>query len=159
VPRGRYPTHPGYPGYGGPGYGYGHYPYYPYYSYPYYGYPYGTWYPWAFGTWGLGFYWDPWYGSTGWYPGTYDYGYSSQSELTGNVRVLVRPKDAQVWVDGYYAGVVDEFDGTFQRLRLEEGPHRIEVRKEGFETMRFDIRVLYDKTINLRGDLVPAVQQ
>ena len=30
---------------------------------------------------------------------------------TGGLRLRVEPKDAQVFVDGYYAGVVDEFDG------------------------------------------------
>lgn len=150
---------PGRPGYGG------HYPSYPYYGYGY-RYNYGSWYPWGFGSWGLGFYWDPFwfgyngYGYSGWgaSPYAYGYGYAGRYDETGAVRIQVRPRDAQVWVDGYYVGVVDEFDGTFQRLRLDEGPHRIEIRKEGFETMRLDVRVLFDHTINLRGDLVPAVQ-
>ena len=51
--------------------------------------------------------------------------------------------------------VVDEFDGTFQRLRLEEGPHRIEIRLDGFDTLRFDVRILLDSSITLRGDLRP----
>ena len=36
----------------------------------------------------------------------------------GDVRLMVRPRDAAVYVDGYYAGVVDDFDGVFQRLTL-----------------------------------------
>jgi hypothetical protein len=102
--------------------------------------------------------WDPyWYGGWGW-PAAYGYGYGyvARYDDTGSVRVLVKPRDAQVFVDGYYVGVVDEFDGTFQRLRLDTGPHRIEIRKEGFETMRFDVRVTYGHTLNLRGELRPA---
>ena len=145
------------------------YSYYPRYDYnrsyrPSYYYPY-------YGNWGLGFYfWDPsWYGwgyggyggygyggYGGYYGGPYSYGYGSRYDDTGSVRFRVTPRDAQVFVDGYYVGVVDEFDGTFQRLRLEEGPHRIEVRLDGFDTLRFDVRVLIDNTITLRGDLRPV---
>ena len=35
----------------------------------------------------------------------------------GDVRLMVRPRDAAVYVDGYYAGVVDDFDGdTFRAV-------------------------------------------
>jgi hypothetical protein len=68
----------------------------------------------------------------------------------------VKPRDAQVLVDGYYVGVVDEFDGTFQRLRLDEGPHTIVVRRDGYEPLEFKVYVVYDRTITLRGELQPA---
>ena len=42
----------------------------------------------------------------------------------GLVRVLVEPTETRVYVDGYYAGVVDDFDGIFQRLNLVPGPPR-----------------------------------
>jgi hypothetical protein len=58
-----------------------------------------------------------------------------------------------VFVDGYYAGVVDEFDGSFQRLRLEEGPHVIEVRLEGHASQEFKVYVTPDRTVTLRGEL------
>src|SRR5262245_7934286 len=45
----------------------------------------------------------------------------------GDVRLQVRPREAQVFVDGYYAGIVDDFDGIFQRLTLTVGPHEIEI--------------------------------
>jgi hypothetical protein len=32
--------------------------------------------------------------------------------------VLATPKEAAVYVDGFYAGVVDDFDGVFQSLPL-----------------------------------------
>ena len=37
-----------------------------------------------------------------------------------------------MFVDGYYAGVVDDFDGLLQRLNIEAGPYRIEVRASRF---------------------------
>ena len=48
-------------------------------------------------------------------------------DLTSSVRLQVSPKEADVFVDGYYAGQVDEFDGTFQRLRVEPGEHEIQL--------------------------------
>ena len=58
-------------------------------------------------------------------------------------------------MDGYYAGLVDDFDGIFQALKLDSGPYRIEIRKPGFETRVFDVRVLPDRTITFRGTLQP----
>jgi hypothetical protein len=138
VPRGAIPSHPIYRP-----------PYHPWY---------GSWYPWGFGSWGLGFYfWDPyWYGGWGYSPYVYGYGYAGGYYDVGSVKLLIKPRDAQVFVDGYYVGIVDEFDGAFQKLKLEEGPHRIEIRKDGFETLRFDVRITWDHTIKLRGELRPA---
>ncbi len=59
----------------------------------------------------------------------------------GGVRLKIRPRDAQVFVDGNYAGLVDDFDGTFQSLRLEQGGHKIEIHMPGFEDLELDIHV------------------
>jgi len=65
----------------------------------------------------------------------------------------VQPRDAEVYVDGYFAGQVDEFDGVFQALRLDSGAYRIEVRKPGYETLQFDVRVQPGRTITFKGEL------
>jgi hypothetical protein len=150
----------------------GHYPYNPYgyyrYGYPYGYYPYGyyPYYPWAFGF-GVGFGYGgfgfgyggwghgPWYG----YPvyGYPAYGYPGvyvpTSEFPGGVRIRVAPSDAIVYVDGYYAGEVDDFDNTFQSLRLDPGSHKIEVRKDGYEPLNFEVRIQPDQTVTYKGKL------
>lgn len=136
---------------GGGNYGY----YNPYYS-PYYSRYYD---PWGYGAFGLGyFYYSPWayagygYGGPAYYPhyqGAYGFD-------IGSVRLKVKPRDAEVWVDGYYAGVVDDFDGIFQSLKLDLGAYRIEIRKPGFETLQFDVRVQPDRTITYRSDMKPV---
>ena len=73
----------------------------------------------------------------------------------GGVRLKIRPRDAQVFVDGYYAGLVDDFDGTFQSLRLEQGGHKIEVHMPGFEDLELDVHVQPGRTITLNEDLRP----
>ena len=65
----------------------------------------------------------------------------------------MKPRDAEVYVDGYYAGVVDDFDGIFQRLHLDSGPHRIEVRAPGYEPLVFDVRITPDHTTTYQGEM------
>ena len=55
--------------------------------------------------------------------------------LNSDVKVKVTPKDAQVFVDGYYAGVSDNFDGAFQRLHVTPGGHVITIYRDGYRTL------------------------
>jgi hypothetical protein len=61
-----------------------------------------------------------------------------------------------VFVDGNYAGIVDDFDGTFQQLRLQQGGHRIEIRMPGFADLELDVHVQPGRTITIREHLRPA---
>ncbi len=58
----------------------------------------------------------------------------------------VKPAEASVYVDGYYVGVVDDFDGVFQRLRLEPGPHHLEIRLPEHDDLSFDVMIQPDHT-------------
>jgi hypothetical protein len=115
------------------------------------GYP--VYYPWGFGGLAFGgyyggygdYYYDPWYGGS--YPSNYSYGYD------GALRLKVKPREAAVYVDGYYAGEVDEFDGVFQRLHLDSGPHRIEITLDGYEPLNFDVRIQPDKTVTYKAEM------
>lgn len=122
-----------------------------YYYYPRHSYPYG------YGAFGLGyFYYDPYR----WYPGGYSaytgpgyyprYGYGFD---TGELRLQVFPRHAQVFVNGYYAGTVDDYDGVFQSLKLESGPYSIRISAPGFDDLEFDVRINAGQKINYRGDL------
>ncbi len=93
------------------------------------------------------------YGYGGYSP--YGYGYSNE----GAVRIEVDPKesreDIQVYVDEGHAGVVDDFDGFFQRLYLSPGRHEIEIRLDGYKTIRQSIFVTAGKTTHIRGRMEP----
>ena len=65
----------------------------------------------------------------------------------------MKPRQAEVYVDGYFAGAVDDYDGAFQRLRLDAGPHRIEVRLDGYDPLEFDVRILPGRTVTYRGEM------
>ena len=123
-------------------------PYYrPYYSYPYYwrniwwasyGYP-----------WGFSFYGYP-YGYGYGYP--YAYGYYPV-DITTAVRLQVTPREAEVFVDGYSAGVVDNFDGVFQRLRVQPGGHEIAIYLDGYRTFRQNIHLSPGSSQTIRHEL------
>ena len=130
-------------------YGYPYYRYgYPYrYAYPYYGGYYG--YPSAYG---YGYPAYPYaYGGNGYPAASYGggYGYGGGSYGYGGVRVLGAPPNAQVFVDGAYAGTVDDYDGTFQRLNLEAGAHHIEIRAPGVPPLQYDVNVQPGQTLNV----------
>jgi hypothetical protein len=116
--------------------------------------------PWGYGAFGLGyFYYSPWGWNPGYYgypSGSYGYGGAGYAFDIGSVKLKVKPRDAEVYVDGYFAGHVDDFDGIFQALKLNSGGYRIEIRKPGFEPLHFDVRVQPDRNITFRGELKPV---
>ena len=50
-------------------------------------------------------------------------------------------------------GIVNDFDGSFQRMELEVGPHHIEIRAPGYQTIVFDVRIEFGETVTYRGEL------
>lgn len=82
------------------------------------------------------------------------YGYYSLAPgfAYGSLRIVDAPRDARVLVDGYYAGVVDDYDGVFQHLNLEPGPHHIEIEIDpGLEPIAFDVRIEPGRTVTFRA--------
>jgi hypothetical protein len=103
----------------------------------------GPWYPYGYG----GFYqWGP-------YPYPYPYRYPYYRDYDAAVRLEVKPKEAEVYVDGYYAGIVDDFDGVFQRLRLPPGDHDLILYEDGYRTVRQHIRLTPDNTLKLKYNM------
>ncbi len=100
-------------------------------------------------------YYDPWFGG---YPDMQDPlpsggGTSSGFIDEGALRLKIKPKDAEVYVDGFYVGVVDDFDGMFQKLHIEIGPHRVEVRAPGYEPLIIEVRITADHATTYQGEL------
>ena len=67
----------------------------------------------------------------------------------GGIRLKVDPRDAEVFVDGYYAGLVDDFDGIFQSLKVAPGGHKIEIQMPGFHDLQLDVHVQPGRTLTL----------
>jgi len=79
----------------------------------------------------------------------YPYGYRYAAP-DASVRFDVKPKDAAVYIDGYYAGLVDDYDGAFQRLRTAAGGHEITLFLEGYRTYSEQVYLSADNTFKLR---------
>ena len=69
-----------------------------------------------------------------------------------SVRVDVTPRDTKS-IDGYYAGVVDDFDGLLQRLRVEPGRHEITLYHDGVRAVHQRIYLTRDRTFKLKQQL------
>lgn len=124
---------------------------------------------WVFGRYGL---W--WYGPTPWYDPWYDpyygmygtYGYSPygyggggswrEDEArpeTGSVRLRVSPDKAKIYIDGVLQGIVDDFNGLGSHLDVAAGTHQLELRADGYVTLKDQIVVEAGKTQTYRGAL------
>jgi hypothetical protein len=155
VPRAGYPagSRPFYGNYPG------RYSYYrPYYVSPFFyngfyaSFYYGLgWYP---------YYWNLAYG----YPSGYGYGYGYQwgypypayaYRAWSSARLEMKPRDAQVFVDGYYVGTVDNFDGVFQRLDVPAGQHDLTVYLPGYRTWKEHVMFQPGEGYHFKGDLEP----
>jgi len=113
----------------------------------YYG-GYGFYDPWLYGGMFSGYYggyYDPWFG--GGYVPQSGYSYGSATTDEGSLKLKIKPKEAEVYVDGYYVGIVDDFDGALQHLNLTAGPHQIEIRAPGLPPVQFEVNVTPGQTI------------
>lgn len=59
----------------------------------------------------------------------------------GAVDLDVKPRQAEVWVDGNYVGEARDLDGRPSFLWLEAGPHRLTIYKGGHATFEENISV------------------
>ncbi len=139
-------------------------PYCPYY-YPGFYYPfYAGFYPGFYAGFGFGY----GYGYGGYYPGYWGYGpypgyWGGYYDDRGSARIQVTPREAEVFIDGYYVGQVDEFDGALQRLHVPAGQHELTVYHEGYYPIKEKVlfrrgatlKVAYEMQPLRPGDAVP----
>jgi hypothetical protein len=85
--------------------------------------------------------------------GSYGYYAVVPGIACGAIRIVDAPRDAQVFVDGYYAGVVDDYDGVFQHLNLEAGSHHLEIEVDGELLDAFDVYIRPGQTITYRATI------
>jgi hypothetical protein len=79
---------------------------------------------------------SPWFGGQWGYPYPYPpYGGYRIGVPDASLRLEIEPKNAEVFVDGYFAGTVDDFDGVFQRLHVDPGEHEVVIYLEGFRSI------------------------
>ena len=101
-----------------------------------------------------GYFYDPFFGPYPWWPATaYPYWYFPVFDRRADLRLRIAPEpaeDAAVYVDGFYAGVVDDFNGVFQALPLTPGGHSITLYLAGYQTIRRNIYMSPGSMFTLR---------
>lgn len=112
------------------------------YQFPYGAYPYSRYYGYPY----------PPYG----YPVPVPESVEEAPETYGSIRLDVPQEDAAVYVDGFYVGVVGDFNDVLEPLALVPGPHHLEFQAPGYETTAFDVKVQAGQTITYRSSLRPA---
>ena len=101
-----------------------------------------------------GYFYDPAFGRYPWWsPIVYPH-YQIFLDTRAQVRLQVTPRTAAVYVDGFYAGVVDDFDGFFERLPLLPGGHTITLYLEGFRTLTRSIYLSPGSELRIREDML-----
>ncbi len=106
----------------------------------------------AIGFWG-GWY-DPFYwGPYGWYGPYYGYGaYPAYYSNVGELKLKTNVKDADVYIDGAFAGKA----AKLKSLRLRPKAYDLEIRAAGYVPYRERLYVTAGKTLKVQVDLVPA---
>jgi len=89
-----------------------------------------------------GYFYDPFFGPYPWWShGAYPYFYYPEYyDDRAVVRIMGKPDkladNASVYVDGFYSGIVEDFDGFFEGLPVTPGGHEIVLYLNGYRTVR-----------------------
>jgi hypothetical protein len=89
------------------------------------------------------------------YPYPPPFGYPVRYDIGSSLRIIATPREAEVYVDGYYAGVVDDFDGFFQRLHLPPGAHEIALYHDGYRSVHQKVYLTPRSSHTFHYTLVP----
>lgn len=105
-------------------------------------------------------------GYAGWYSGWYGWSpypfyaqpypyYRYYPDYRGSARLQVQPRETQVYIDGYFVGTVDDFDGWLQRLHVEPGEHDLELYLEGHRPFRQQVLFRPGATLKIAHVMQP----
>ena len=76
-----------------------------------------------------------------------------ETPAPGRLVLSVEPASAQVFADGYYIGVSDDFSPTHGGGLVEAGVHRIDISAPGYESAAVDLRVTPGQLVTYRATL------
>jgi hypothetical protein len=110
----------------------------------------------------LGFYggyagWYSWYGGYPFLYAQYPYPrhYPRYYDYSSAARLQVEPRHAEVFIDGYFVGTVDDFDGWLQRLNVAPGEHELTVYLKGYRTFRQNVLFRPGSTLKIEHVMQP----
>jgi hypothetical protein len=98
------------------------------------------------------------------YPSLYDHYMATETAYIprrhavaarGGLVLQTVPDLAQVFVDGYYVGLAEEFGLHGRPMDITAGTHSIELRAPGYETLTFSVMIAPNDILRYRGDMQP----
>lgn len=78
-----------------------------------------------------------------------------QAPVMGRLVLDVQPASAQIYADGYYIGMSEDFSAARGGGMLEAGTHRLDVSADGFEPQAVDLRLSPGQPVTYRATLKP----
>ena len=75
-------------------------------------------------------------------------------DATGELKIAATPSRAAVFVDGQYAGHVDEFDGVGKAMLLTPGQHRLRIALPGYLPFDTTVDLHPQQKLKIQTDLV-----
>lgn len=102
-----------------------------------------------------GYFYDPFFGPYPWWPRTQYPWYLPVYDTQAYLKIDVEPEDAAVYIDGYYAGIVDDFDSFFENLPVTPGGHTVVVYLDGYRAIRQSVHLSAGATFKIKGALEP----
>jgi hypothetical protein len=76
-----------------------------------------------------------------------------ETPAPGRLVLYVEPATAQVFADGYYIGVSNDFSAAHGGALVEAGVHRIDISAAGYESTAVDLRVTPGQLVTYRAAL------
>jgi len=81
------------------------------------------------------------------------------SAITGEIKLEVTPDRAAVFVDGHFAGTVNQFRGAGRAMLIAPGKHHIKIGLVGYQPFETDVTLLANQKITVKTDLAAGTIQ
>ena len=80
-------------------------------------------------------------------------------KVTGEIKLEVTPDRAAVFVDGHFAGTVNQFRGAGRGMLVAPGSHHIKIDLVGYQPFETDATLLAKQKITVKTTLAPGTIQ
>jgi hypothetical protein len=77
-------------------------------------------------------------------------------QVTAELKIVVHPSRAAVFLDGLFVGHVGEFEGIGRGMLVAPGPHKIRIALPGYQTFEADVDPLANQKVEVKTDLVKS---
>jgi hypothetical protein len=81
------------------------------------------------------------------------------SAVNGEIKLEVTPERAAVFVDGHFAGTVNQFRGVGRAMLVAPGSHHIKIDLVGYQPFETDVTLLAKQKITVKTDLIAGTVQ